>query len=77
MAHKQNNSLSCLNQLMILRNFATLRIKGIRCMHASQDIAQQWQDGTGTHFACHIHFLACHYQLFEHLPASTRGGDVG
>jgi hypothetical protein len=77
MAHKRNNSLSCLNQLMILRNYTTLWIKGIGRMHISQDITQQWQDGTGTHFACHICFLAHHYQLFKHLPAGTQGGDVG
>jgi hypothetical protein len=31
-------------------------------------IAKQWQDGVGTHFAHQVHFLACHYQLFEQLP---------
>jgi len=30
-------------------------------------------DGAGTHFAHQIHFLACHYQLFEQLPLQKQG----
>jgi hypothetical protein len=44
---------------------------------ASQEIARQWQDGAGVHFARRVRFLARHYQLFEQLPASNRGGDHG
>jgi hypothetical protein len=76
-AHKRHEPLSRINQLLILRNFATLRIKGVGRMIASRDIAQQWKDGTGVHFARQIRVLARHYQLFEHLPASNRGGDHG
>ena len=70
MAHKQHEPLSRINQFLILRNFATLQIKGIGCIVASQEVARQWQDGVGVHFARQVHFLARHYQLFEHLPAS-------
>jgi len=71
MAYKQHDSLSQLNQFLILRNFATLRIKGIRHIAVSQEITQQWHDGTGIHFARQVRFLACHYQLFECLPANS------
>jgi hypothetical protein len=77
MAHKQHDPLSHINQFLILRNFATLWIKGIGQIIASQEIAQQWQDGAEVHFAHQVHFLACHYQLFKHLPASNRGRDCG
>jgi hypothetical protein len=33
----------------------------------SMQIIRQCRDGVGTHFAHHICFLACHYQLFEYL----------
>ena len=75
MAHKQHDSLSCINKFLILRNFATLRIKGIEHIVASQEIMQQWHDSVGVHFAHQIWFLAQHYQLFKYLPASNRGGD--
>jgi hypothetical protein len=66
--HRQNKSLTHMNQLSIVRNFATLRIKGMRRMAASEAVARQWHDGMGIHFAHWIQFLACHYQLFEQLP---------
>jgi len=66
-----------MNQLSIVRNFATLRIKGMRRMAASKVVAWQWHNGTGIHFACWIWFLACHYQLFEQLPTERQGGDRG
>ncbi|KAF8885624.1 hypothetical protein BD779DRAFT_1673582 [Infundibulicybe gibba] len=69
--------LSQINQLMILRNFATLRLKGFGRMAASQEIARQWHeklDGTSDHFACRIRALARHYQVFEQLPPEHRGG---
>ena len=65
------------NQLLVLRNFATLRIKGFGRIAASQQIAAQWHEGVGAHFARQIQFLARHYQLFEQLPVEKRGGDRG
>jgi len=58
MAHKWHDSLSCINKFLILRNFATLWIKGIGCIVASQEIAQQWHNGAGVHFAHQVQFLA-------------------
>jgi hypothetical protein len=66
--------LSNTNQLLILRNFATLRLKGFGIVKASCEIAQQWHEGTGTHFARRVRTLAKHYQLFEQLPDERRGG---
>jgi hypothetical protein len=66
--------LSALNQLVILRNFATLLIKGYKRIPASEHIAAQWRDGTGRHFARRIRALARHYQIFGRLPRETRGG---
>jgi hypothetical protein len=67
--HRVHKPLSQMNQLIILRNFATLRIKGLQCMATSEEIVQQWHNHTGIHFTCQIQFMACHYQLFEQLPA--------
>ena len=43
--------LSQVNQLLILSNFATLRLKGVSQINASHEIARQWHDGKGTYFA--------------------------
>ncbi|KAJ6507587.1 hypothetical protein DFH09DRAFT_1101123 [Mycena vulgaris] len=43
--------LSKMNQLTIIRNFATLRLKGFGRMAASKEIARQWHEGEGNHFA--------------------------
>jgi len=51
LAEKSKSSLSKITQLLILRNFATLRIKGCGRMAASEDIARQWREGKGAHFA--------------------------
>jgi hypothetical protein len=75
--HRQNKSLTHMNQLSIVRNFATLCIKGMRHMAASEAVAQQWHNGMGIHFAYQIRFLARHYQLFEQLPTKRQGGDRG
>jgi hypothetical protein len=40
-----------MNQLTILRNFATLHIKGLQHMAASEEIVQQWHNRVGIHFA--------------------------
>ncbi|EDR06554.1 uncharacterized protein LACBIDRAFT_300092 [Laccaria bicolor S238N-H82] len=69
--------LSQINQLMILRNFATLRLKGLGRIEASKDIAKQWHqklEGSSDHFARRIRALARHYQIFEQLPRERRGG---
>jgi hypothetical protein len=43
--------LSKINQLMIIRNFVTLRLKGFGRIDASIQIARQWHDGDGVWFA--------------------------
>ncbi|KAI0058049.1 hypothetical protein BV25DRAFT_1919585 [Artomyces pyxidatus] len=74
---KVNATLTQINQLLIFRNFATLRLKGFGRIAASHEIARQWHEGKGTHFARRIRGLARHYQLFEQLPLEKRGGDRG
>jgi hypothetical protein len=76
-AYRENKMCTWANQLTILRNFATLRIKGLGHINASKDVMWQWHEGEGIHFACRIHFLACHYQLFEQLPIEKQGGGRG
>lgn len=76
-AHKRHEPISHINQLMVLRNFATLRLKGLGRIAASKAIAQQWHHGEGVHFARQIRYLARHYQLFEQLPDNKQGGDRG
>ena len=44
-------TLSAINQLMILSNFATLRLKGASRIAASEEIARQWHEGEGKYFA--------------------------
>ncbi|KAF8482253.1 hypothetical protein JB92DRAFT_3132553 [Gautieria morchelliformis] len=50
--HSKIMLLSQLNQYMILGNFATLRIRGVTRIKASQEITCQWHDGEGVSFAC-------------------------
>jgi hypothetical protein len=76
-ASRQHASLTQINKLIILRNFATLQIKGSGRMAASAEIARQWHEGTGVRFSRRIRFLARYYQLFEQLPVEKRGGDRG
>jgi len=68
--------LSQMNQLMILRNFANLRLKGYGRIEASYKITQQWHEknSPNSHFARRIRTLARHYQIFEQLPKDRRGG---
>jgi hypothetical protein len=75
--YKKNESPTILNKLTILRNFATLRIKGVRRIAASEEITRQFHKGTGHHFARQIRALAQHYQLFEQLPEEKQGGTGG
>jgi len=49
--HRAHKPLSQMNQLTILRNFATLHIKGLQHMAASEEIVQQWHNRVGIHFA--------------------------
>jgi hypothetical protein len=60
--------LSQINQLLILSNFATLRLKGVSHIDASLEIARQWRDRNGIWFARRVCALARHYQIFEQLP---------
>ena len=48
-----------------------LQIKGSGQMAASKEIAWQWYEGKGTHFARQVQVLVRHYQLFEQLPAEN------
>jgi hypothetical protein len=66
-------SLSEINKLIILSNFATLHLKGHSCMDASFQIAEQWHDRNGSWLACMIRALAWHYQIFEQLPMERWG----
>ena len=75
--YKKNESPTILNKLTILQNFATLHIKGVRCIAASEEIAQQFHEGTGHHFARQIQALTQHYQLFEQLLEEKQGGTGG
>lgn len=67
--------LSKINQLLVIRNFATLRLKGYGRIQASEEIAQQWHEGEGKHYARQVRALARHYQIFEQLPREKRGGE--
>ena len=69
-------SLKQHNQLIILRNFATLILKGYCWIPASLEIANQWHEAIepSPHFARRIRALARHYQAFEELPKERRGG---
>ncbi|KAF8208560.1 hypothetical protein K438DRAFT_1754445 [Mycena galopus ATCC 62051] len=68
--------LSRINQLMIVSNFATLRLKGVSRTQAGAEISRQWHDGKGKGewFARRVRSLARHYQLFGKLPREARGG---
>jgi hypothetical protein len=72
--HSKTLPLSRLNQLMIISNFATLRLKGLSRTQASIEIARQWHEGQGNWFARRVRALARHYQIFEKLPVEKRGG---
>jgi hypothetical protein len=72
--HSNTLPLSRLNQLMIICNFATLRLKGLSRTQASIKIARQWHEGQGNWFAWRVCALACHYQIFEKLPVEKCGG---
>ncbi|RXW24341.1 hypothetical protein EST38_g1508 [Candolleomyces aberdarensis] len=70
-------SPSQINQLIILRSFATLRLRGTKKMEASRQIALQWQEdvrGSAVHLSRRIRALAQHYQIYEELPTEKRGG---
>ncbi|EGN96471.1 hypothetical protein SERLA73DRAFT_76430 [Serpula lacrymans var. lacrymans S7.3] len=66
--------LSHANQLLLIQNFATLHLKGLGRIDASLEIARQWHEGQGTHFARKVCALARYYQVFEQLPIKKCGG---
>ena len=55
--YKKNERPTNVNKLTIIRNFATLRIKGVRHIAPSEEIARQFHEGTGCHFARQIRVL--------------------
>ncbi|THU87050.1 hypothetical protein K435DRAFT_682354, partial [Dendrothele bispora CBS 962.96] len=71
---KNRLSLSEVNKMMILVNFANLRLKGESRMQASEIVAKAWHNNEGKWFARRIRDLARHYQVFEQLPKEHRGG---
>jgi hypothetical protein len=75
--HKRHDTRTHMNKLLILRNFATLHIKGVQRIAASEQIALQFHEGTVIHFAHRIQFLAQHYQLFEQLLKEKQGAAGG
>jgi len=79
MANEKNMMLTLtqINQLIILRNFTTLCLKGIKRIATSKRIVEQWHEGQGVHFACQIWALARHYQKFEQLPIDKQGSGGG
>jgi len=68
--------LSRVSQLMLIQSFATLRLKGLGRVEASLEIARQWHEGEGVHFAWKVRALSRHYQVFEQLPAEKCGGQA-
>jgi hypothetical protein len=68
--------LTKINQLLVLQNFATLQLKGYGKIKASLEIAQQWHEGEGKHFAQKVRALAHHYQAFEQL-SMEKGEEKG
>lgn len=76
-AYKKSARLTTINQLLLLRNFATLRIKGLGRIAASQEIARQWHEGEGAYFARRVRILARQYQIHEQLPTQSWGGYRG
>ncbi len=73
-AYREKNKMCTrANQLTILRNFMTLRIKQLGHINMSKEITRQWHEGEGVHFAHRICFLARHYQL-SHQNARWRQG---
>lgn len=61
----KNIPLTCINQLNIILNFATLCLKGYSRTSASVEIAKQWHEWDGIYFSRPVWALALHYQIFE------------
>ena len=66
--HGDTLPITKINQLLVLRNFANLRLKGYSKIEASTEIARQWHEGEGKYYARKVRALARHYQVFEQLP---------
>lgn len=73
-AKKSHTPLAQINQLLIIRNFATLFLKGFGRIQASVEIARQWHKDKGVHFARRVHILIRHFEIFQDLPKEKRGG---
>ncbi|KAJ3980172.1 hypothetical protein F5890DRAFT_1557948 [Lentinula detonsa] len=73
-SNKKSLPLSKINQLLIIRNFCTLSLKGFSQIDASRQIALQWHEKEGVHFARRVRQLIRHYQVFEQLPTENQGG---
>lgn len=71
---EKTSPVSQTRKLLVLRNFATLQLKGLGYMEASFKIAEQWMKGKGTYFARYVRKMARYYQTFERLPVEKRGG---
>lgn len=67
-------TVSQINQLTIICNFANLLLKGYHRIPASVEIARQWHEGHELYFACRVRALARHYEVFGMLPVEKRGG---
>ncbi|KDQ33601.1 hypothetical protein PLEOSDRAFT_164326 [Pleurotus ostreatus PC15] len=67
--------LSKINQLIALRCFSNLRLKGMGWVEASKHVAGTWHEGEGHWFARQLRVLARHYQQLGRLPEEKRGGE--
>ncbi|KAJ3722602.1 hypothetical protein C8R42DRAFT_667333 [Lentinula raphanica] len=68
LAKKKFMPLSQINQLLILRNFATLQLKNIGRIEASKAIALQWHEKEGVHFARRVRSLVLEASLLTKQP---------
>ncbi|TFK36171.1 hypothetical protein BDQ12DRAFT_725467 [Crucibulum laeve] len=68
--------LSKVQQLLILRIFANLILKGYKRIPASLEIAYHWDEANepSSCFARRVWALARHYEVFEQLPNEHCGG---
>lgn len=64
--------VSSLNKYYIIMCFGTLSIKGLSQMKASEEVARQWHEKEGIHFAHRVWALVRHYQIFTMNPASIK-----
>ncbi|KAJ7715735.1 hypothetical protein B0H16DRAFT_1477153 [Mycena metata] len=73
-AKKSHTPLAQVNQLLIIRNFATLSLKGFGCIQASVEIARQWHKDKGVHFARRVRaFSSAILKIFKISPERREG----